>query len=87
MHAVAARNRLGQRRWRAMQRILDRLETELDESRVAPAMTLGEISVAVALDYLGFRLPEANWASSRPRLEAWHRRVIAGQSFQETAFK
>ncbi|MCD6008168.1 glutathione S-transferase N-terminal domain-containing protein [Halomonas sp. IOP_31] len=78
---------LGQRRWRAMQRILDRLETELDESRVAPAMTLGEISVAVALDYLGFRLPEANWASSRPRLEAWHRRVIAGQSFQETAFK
>mgnify|MGYP001172528256 CR=1 FL=1 len=78
---------MGQRRLRAMQRILDGLETELNESRASAALTLGDISVAVALDYLSFRLPGVNWAHDRPNLEAWHRRTISGASFQQTAFQ
>ncbi|WP_280550169.1 MULTISPECIES: glutathione S-transferase N-terminal domain-containing protein [unclassified Halomonas] len=78
---------LGRRRWRAMQRILERLESELNESQVSPAVTLGDISIAVALDYLAFRLPELDWASSHPQLQAWHRLITGEESFQQTVFE
>lgn len=77
---------LGQRRWRAMQRTLDRLEQEVDERSVPATVTLGEIAVAVALDYLAFRLPEVAWPKERPQLTAWHARIAQGESFQQTRF-
>lgn len=77
---------LGQRRQRAIQRTLARLAHELDASQVAAAVTLGDIAVAVALDYLTFRLPETGWAEQHPRLTQWHQRVSARQSFVQTTF-
>ncbi|PAU78450.1 glutathione S-transferase N-terminal domain-containing protein [Halomonas salipaludis] len=77
---------LGQRRQRAFQRILDQLEQELDEAQVASPMTLADIAVGVALDYLTFRLPEVAWAEGRPRLAAWHRQIVRRESFSQTAF-
>lgn len=78
---------LGQRRCRAIHRTLDRLERELREENTAAVVTLGEISVAVALDYLTFRLPEVNWSRGWPRCEAWHARLRGRRSFQQTAFR
>lgn len=78
---------LGQRRQRAIQRTLARLAHELDASQVSAAVTLGDIAVAVALDYLTFRLPETGWAEQYPRLAQWHHRVSARQSFVLTAFE
>jgi glutathione S-transferase len=78
---------LGQRRWRAIQRTLARLEHELDAAQAVSAITLGGIAVAVALDYLTFRLPEINWAAQHPRLKQWHDRVSARNSFVQTAFR
>ena len=77
---------LGRRRQRAMQRIIQQLGSELNESQLTPSMTLGEIAIAVALDYLAFRLPEVHWQEAYPQLKAWHAAVIARDSFQQTAF-
>ncbi|TVU89676.1 glutathione S-transferase N-terminal domain-containing protein [Vreelandella titanicae] len=77
---------LGQRRARAIQRLLKQLSSELGEKQQASAINLGEIAIAVALDYLAFRLPEVNWEEGYPRIQAWHAGVTARESFQETAF-
>ncbi|GHE21802.1 glutathione S-transferase N-terminal domain-containing protein [Halomonas urumqiensis] len=80
---------LGQRRKRAITRLLDQLELEpeLDVPQATTALTLADISVAVALDYLAFRLPEVSWAKDRPRLEAWHRRITSTENVKTTAFQ
>ena len=77
---------LGQRRSRAIQRLLKQLNSELGEKQQASIINLGETAIAVALDYLAFRLPEVNWKEVYPRIQAWHAGVIARSSFQETAF-
>lgn len=77
---------LGQRRWRAMRRILARLNDELAASAGA-GITLGDIAVAVALDYLTFRLPETAWQEHCPRLAAWHQGMAARRSMAQTAFQ
>lgn len=78
---------LGQRRWRAMQRMLGRFDNELDAAQAVSAVTLGDIAVAVALDYLTFRLPEVGWAEQHPRLKQWHHHVVARKSFVQTSFQ
>ncbi|WP_336274037.1 glutathione S-transferase N-terminal domain-containing protein [Vreelandella indica] len=77
---------LGQRRSRAIQRLLNQLNSELGEKQQAAAINLGEIAIAVALDYLAFRLPELNWQEEYPQLQEWHASVTARASFQQTAF-
>lgn len=77
---------LGQRRSRAIQRLLNQLNSELGEKQQASPINLGEIAIAVALDYLAFRLPEVNWKEEYPRIQAWHAGVTARESFQHTAF-
>ncbi|MGO3058776.1 glutathione S-transferase family protein [Halomonas sp. AOP43-A1-21] len=76
---------LGQRRSRAVQRLLEQLNRELGEAPV-DAINLGEIAVAVALDYLAFRLPEVAWQEIYRPLASWHQGVITRSSFQATAF-
>ncbi|WP_339881966.1 glutathione S-transferase N-terminal domain-containing protein [Vreelandella maris] len=77
---------LGQRRSRAIQRLLKQLDSELGDKQQASTINLGEISIAVALDYLAFRLQEVKWKEEYPRLQAWHAGVIASDGFQETEF-
>lgn len=77
---------LGLRRQRAIQRLIKQLGDELHENQLTESLTLGEISTAVALDYLAFRLPEVNWKEAYPQLQAWHAKVVARESFQSTAF-
>ena len=77
---------LGQRRSRAMQRLLKQLDGELGDKPQASSINLGEIAIAVALDYLAFRLPEVNWKEEYPQLRGWHASVTARASFQQTAF-
>ena len=77
---------LGQRRSKAMQRLLKQLDDELGEKQRAASLHLGEIAIAVALDYLAFRLPEKNWKAEYPKLQAWHAGMTTRESFQQTAF-
>lgn len=77
---------LGLRRQRAIQRLTKQLGDELHENQLTETLNLGEISTAVALDYLAFRLPDVNWEEEYPQLQAWHAAVITRDSFQKTAF-
>ncbi|MDP4556633.1 glutathione S-transferase N-terminal domain-containing protein [Halomonas meridiana] len=77
---------LGQRRARAMQRLLEQLNSELSGKPTAESLHLGDIAIAVALEYLAFRLPEIRWKEAHPQLAAWHAAVTARTSFQQTAF-
>lgn len=76
---------LGLRRQRAIQRILKQLDGELKKP-FASSVNLGEIAIAVALDYLAFRLPEVSWKEEYPQLQVWHAGMVATKSFQQTAF-
>ena len=77
---------LGQRRSRAIQRLLKQLNSELGEKQLASTINLGDIAIAVALDYLVFRLPEVKWQEKYPQLKEWHAGVTAQESFHQTAF-
>ena len=44
----------------------------LERVNFAKDPTIGEISVACALGYVDFRLPDLDWKSSRPKLSAWY---------------
>lgn len=74
---------LGARRLRAIQRLLNQLNSELGEAPVA-TIHLGEIAVAVALDYLAFRLQEVALKEEFSQLQVWHAGVIKRTSFQKT---
>lgn len=76
---------LGQRRGRAIARLLSALEPLLAR-RDAAAPTLGDIVVGVALDYLAFRLPEIDWQAQHPGLAAHYRQLRERPSFATTAF-
>ncbi|MGO2147756.1 glutathione S-transferase family protein [Halomonas sp.] len=77
---------LGLRRSRAIQRLLKQLNSELGEKQQASTINLGEIAIAVALDYIAFRLPEVSLKEGSSQLQAWHAGVAARGSFQQTAF-
>lgn len=75
---------LGARRLAAIDRLLAHLE---EHSALDMAdLDFGHYLLAVALDYLNFRLPEIAW-SDRPRLVAFHRRLTARPSFAATTFQ
>src|SRR4051812_27728403 len=44
----------------------------LERVKFAKDPTIGEISVACALGYVDFRLPDLDWKSSRPKLAGWY---------------
>ncbi|MCH4811203.1 MULTISPECIES: glutathione S-transferase N-terminal domain-containing protein [Vreelandella] len=77
---------LGQRRSRAIQRLLKQLSSELGGKQLASTINLGDIATAVSLDYLAFRLPEVKWKVEYPKLHEWHAGVAERVSFQETSF-
>ncbi|QJQ95126.1 MULTISPECIES: glutathione S-transferase N-terminal domain-containing protein [Halomonadaceae] len=78
---------LGQRRLWAIPRILQRLEDTMNEAPPKPPrLTLGDIVVGVALEYLSFRLPEFDWAADHAALAGWHTVLIGRDSFRATAF-
>ncbi|HEY0266440.1 MAG TPA: glutathione S-transferase N-terminal domain-containing protein [Rhizomicrobium sp.] len=66
---------------RAVEAGLDALEN----IKFADDPTIGEISVACALGYLDFRLPDLDWKASRPKLAGWYARFCEYPSMKATA--
>ena len=52
---------------------------------LGPDPTIGTISVAVALGYLDWRLPEEDWHAGRQTLSAWYAVFAARPSMRESA--
>ncbi len=71
---------IGQRRTRAINAALDRLEAQ------SPAISgqLGALTVAIALDYLDLRFPDMGWAVTRPQLARWHEAMEERESLSRT---
>ncbi|WP_417470094.1 glutathione S-transferase N-terminal domain-containing protein [Maricaulis sp.] len=71
------------RRERGIARTLDALERECAVA-IEP-LSLGALTIALALDYLDFRYPESQWRAQGPRLEALHAAWSGRDSFIATA--
>lgn len=76
---------LGTRRQRVIARTLKQLENNV-ENYFEDKQSLGEIMIAVALEYLVFRLPELDIAQEYPKLEAWRKTIIQSEHFRKTTF-
>jgi glutathione S-transferase len=63
-------------------RALDRLEA--DAAKLGDAPDLGNLSIAIALDYLDFRFADDAWRKGRPALSAWHERYSKRESLKAT---
>lgn len=64
-------------------RTLDWLEAHADE--LSGRLNLGQISVACALGYLDFRLPDLGWRDGREALAGWFEPVAGRDSMRRTA--
>jgi glutathione S-transferase len=71
-------------RQRQMQTVLAGLDA-LERVTFAKDPTIGEISVACAIGYVEFRMPDLDWKSSRPKLSAWYARFCDYPSMKATA--
>ncbi|GAB2795629.1 glutathione S-transferase N-terminal domain-containing protein [Halomonas shantousis] len=81
---------LGRRRLAAIERLLITLEAELaPRHRYADDahLTLDDIMLAVALDYVSFRLGELDWKMRFPALSAWQDARLSRESFRLTSFE
>jgi glutathione S-transferase len=85
LSAEAKESVLALRYQRAIARSLDQLEKSIDCGATAE-ITMGDIAVAVALDYLQFRLPELETAKKYPTLDVWRAHITQRPSFESTAF-
>lgn len=77
---------LSHRRWRAIQRTLERLEQSIERYSSSDVITIGDIAVAVALEYLAFRLPELKAGEVYDALESWRQTIVQRPSFRSTEF-
>lgn len=55
-----------------------------ERAKLQDPPTIGEISIACAIGYVEFRLPELDWKTSRPRLAAWYAGFAQRPSMQAT---
>jgi glutathione S-transferase len=70
-------------RQRQMQTVLASLDA-LERVTFAKDPTIGEISVACAIGYVEFRMPDLDWKSSRPKLSAWYGKFCEYPSMKAT---
>jgi glutathione S-transferase len=68
----------------AIQRALDALEGEAAGFLHTGAVRVAEITIAVALGYLDFRLPQIDWRHNRERLWHWYQAFAQRPSMQRT---
>jgi len=64
--------------------VITRSLDALEHARFLDPPTIGEITVACALGYIDFRLPETNWRDTRPNLAAWYEKFAQWPSMQAT---
>lgn len=65
-------------------RTLDALEAEAKAGSLAGPLTIGSLSVAIALEYVDLRLGDLKWRDSRPALAAWQAEVAQRPALAQT---
>jgi len=74
---------LGERRWQAMVRTIQQLNQTITSK---PDINLADICLAVALDYIDFRIPEMEVNKHFAQLAVWRQNLIQRPSFATTAY-
>ena len=80
-------------RWQAwIDRQRDKIERaltalEFEQELLDGPVTIGNIAVAVALEYVDFRFRDLQWRDDRPRLTAWHDEFAARPTMQATRLR
>jgi len=54
-----------------VERTLDALEAQAKAGQLSGPITIGTLTVAIALGYVDFRMGELDWRKTRPALAAW----------------
>ena len=62
-------------------RALDAMEID---SNIFDGVDIGLLTIAIALGYLDFRLPELDWRETHPRLAAWYAEFSQRPSLRDT---
>jgi glutathione S-transferase len=57
---------------------------EMEAPALRGRLDIGTLTLACALDYADFRLPDVNWRNGRPALLAWHQSFSERPSLRET---
>ena len=57
----------------------------LERVKFSQDVTIGEISVACAIGYVAFRMPDLDWKATRPNLSAWYAKFREYPSMKATA--
>lgn len=70
-----------------IRRTLDVLETHAAAGDLEEPVTIGSLTIAVALGYLDFRRPEIAWREGHPKLAAWYETFSQRPSIAATAPK
>jgi glutathione S-transferase len=71
-------------RERQMETVLAGLDA-LERVKFAKDVTIGEITVACAIGYVEFRMPDLDWKAPRPNLSAWYAKFCDYPSMKATA--
>lgn len=82
----ANRSVLTKRRGVAIKRTLKQLNSSISHASI-DELDFGSVILAVALEYLRFRLPELYIESGYPALELWRLPITGRHSFKNTAFE
>lgn len=69
--------------WQKVSRALDALDTTWLAHLTGP-LTMGQVAVGCALEYLDFRHAARNWREARPNLAAWQKGFGQTQSMLDT---
>lgn len=79
------KSELAERWLAAVPRALNVLETEKTLARAGELPDLGDLTIAVGLSYMEFRLPEIRWRPTSPQLTTWFDRLAARPSMRLSA--
>ncbi|BDY05403.1 glutathione S-transferase [Ferrimonas sp. YFM] len=83
-HPNAKDTFLDKRRITALQRTLHQLEINAEQLLQPGRAKMGELAIAVAIDYIRFRLNEIDLDTLYPRLCLWQKTLLSRPSFQTT---
>lgn len=77
-HVMLGREKAPPPNYRARQMAaIEAAFTAAGQASLAASPTIGEIALACAIGYVGFRLPDMDWRGARPRLAAWYDEISA----------
>lgn len=72
------------RQKKKVERTLDSFEAMAKQGELSGPITIGTLTIAIALGYIDFRMPDLEWRKTRPALAAWEAVMAERPSLAQT---